>query len=140
MRRETNIIASIIILSLGIFLVFGSLKTSYAEDPPDTITIKKLENLYGEVEFPHSDHFEYTDSCSDCHHHSGEKTISCQRCHKPFKVYKYSGSKRKNGLGLKGAYHGRCLKCHEEESGPTGCTDCHERRKKPTPNFSSEKE
>ena len=111
-----------------------------AGEPPETIEIKELKNLYGPVEFPHSDHFDYADDCSVCHHHSEGKTISCKVCHKPFKVYKYEGSKRINGLGLKGAYHGRCLGCHKEEGGPVGCTECHERAKKPVPNYTSEKE
>ncbi len=133
----------LVCLAVGmVFLMGGFSITKGAEKkPPETIVIKRLENLYGEVEFPHSDHFDYVDDCSVCHHHSGKKTVSCVNCHKPFEVYKYEGSKRKTGLGLKGAYHGRCLRCHmEEESGPVGCTDCHEIRRKPVPNFEVKRE
>ena len=117
-------------LLLGVFVIAKGAD----QEPPETITINKLKNLYSEVEFPHSDHFDYADDCSTCHHHSDEP-VSCVKCHKPIKVYRYEGIKRKTGLGLKGAYHKRCIGCHKESSGPVGCTDCHDRVKKPVPNY-----
>jgi len=125
----------LLILLLLAFGCYGIVKAG-EKKPPEEITIKRLQNLYGPVDFPHADHFDYVDDCSTCHHHSGGKTIACINCHKPIKFYKYQGSKRKNGIGLKAAYHMRCLGCHkEEESGPTGCTECHERVRNPIPNF-----
>jgi len=132
-----------LLLYLTCLAVVGMFTLAVAQDsnPPETIVLnklgKKFENLYGPVEFPHSDHFDYADDCSVCHHHSEGKTVSCAKCHEPFKVYHYKGAKRINGLGLKGAYHARCIGCHKEEGGPVGCTECHKRKNEPTPNFTS---
>ena len=33
-------------------------------------------------------------------------------------------------VGLKGAYHLKCMGCHQEMGAPTGCQDCHPRNSK----------
>lgn len=59
-------------------------------------------------------------ACSTCHHH-GTGTQPCSSCHEaPF------SSQDMSKPGLKGAYHERCLGCHEETQGaPTQCNECH---------------
>ena len=102
---------------------------AYPTDTPETITLDILINRYGSVEFSHGYHAEITGDCISCHHHSEEgSTPACGECHEPITVYQYYGAQRETSIGLKGAYHRQCLGCHQEmESGPVGCTDCHEK-------------
>ena len=102
---------------------------AYPTDTPETITMDILINRYGSVEFSHGYHAEIADDCSSCHHHSEEgSTPACGECHEPITIYHYEGAQRGPSIGLKGAYHRQCLGCHQEmESGPVGCTDCHEK-------------
>ena len=102
---------------------------AYPTDTPETITLDMLINRYGSVEFSHGYHAEIAGHCSSCHHHSEEgSTPACGECHEPITVYQYQGAQRETSIGLKGAYHRQCLGCHQEmESGPVGCTDCHEK-------------
>jgi len=96
---------------------------------PETATLDSLKKLYGPVEFTHKAHTGYAGDCAVCHHHSqpGEY-FPCSQCHsgKPIKT-------AKDRLpGLKAAYHQQCMNCHKTSgSGPTGCTDCHEKLKQP---------
>ena len=92
--------------------------------------------------------------CAECHHHTTGTLVqdaNCVRCHKN------SGATASRGLqglplrpavlrrgpagketrhayhmdksGLKGAYHQNCMGCHSKMGGPTGCQDCHARKK-----------
>lgn len=117
-----------VILFVSIFFI----ALAYPEDIPETITLDSISNIYEPVEFSHAEHAEIADDCTTCHHHSEEGTTpSCRECHEPISVYHYKSAMRKTGLGLKGAYHAQCMGCHQEsESGPTGCTECHERKGK----------
>jgi hypothetical protein len=105
----------------------GEVSSRNMKDAPDTITLEKMGEFYGPVEFTHSDHADYAeDGCTQCHHHQSpaEKFKPCGTCHdrKPFQT----GDKL-NTPGLKGAFHRQCLGCHVEGgSGPTECADCHE--------------
>lgn len=70
-------------------------------------------------------------ACSTCHHH-GTGTQPCANCHQaPFDPQSLGKP------GLKGAYHERCIGCHQEtRSGPTDCSACHEKAVvSPTPAF-----
>lgn len=117
-------LVSILFMSIICFIA-----VAYPTDTPETITMDMLINRYGSVEFSHGYHAEIADDCSSCHHHSEEgSTPACGECHEPITVYQYHGSQRETSIGLKGAYHRQCLGCHQEmESGPVGCTDCHEK-------------
>ena len=137
------------------FLCLSSYGTiANAGDGPDEVIIDSLAQLYEPVYFDHSMHEEVTDSnCSVCHHHtlgteiddencmrchaesSGTDEISCQGCHsdKRFEaeyLHKLSADNtlhHRDRLGLKAAYHMRCMNCHEEMGAANGCQDCHAR-------------
>lgn len=82
------------------------------------------------VLFTHGEHMARTE-CTDCHHvfADGKNTweygmeTSCSACHK-------AGDR--GPLGLRRAWHGQCLGCHEEQKGVAGrapvmCGECHVR-------------
>jgi hypothetical protein len=98
---------------------------------PENLTIDSIKKLYGPVEFTHKAHLGYAGDCATCHHHSqpGEY-FPCEQCHPKNQI-----TTAKNRLiGLKGAYHRQCMNCHRTMgSGPSGCTDCHEKVKQPAP-------
>ncbi len=124
-----------------------------AQEPPATVEIKSLAQLYGAVSFDHAAHVSLADGCATCHHHTtGSAPLSpdCQRCHAGGEVSAQVGCgdchsrapfsaeylREKDAdvqryhtdqPGLKAAYHLSCMGCHEENDGPTGCTDCHAR-------------
>ena len=125
-----------------------------AGDGPDEVEIDALAQLYEPVYFDHLMHEEVAESnCSVCHHHtlgtqvenescmrchaeSGETDeVSCQGCHssKRFGAEYLNRIDADNTLyhrdkvGLKAAYHIRCMGCHEEMGAPNGCQDCHSR-------------
>ncbi len=140
-----------LITGLGVLLLFLVLSVScYAMDYPDEVEIDSLANLYEGVVFDHAMHVDATENCSECHHHTTGTgvvneycakchegnvemdTVSCQDCHsadpmsaenlhKTQKGYVYHDDKP----SLKAAYHLKCLGCHREVDGPTGCEDCH---------------
>jgi hypothetical protein len=132
--------------SYGIFAVAG--------DGPEEITIDSLAQLYEPVQFPHAMHEEVVDGqCGVCHHHTlgtgvvdencvqchaesgATDEISCQECHaaKRFdaeylsELGSHESAYHIDRLGLKAAYHTRCLNCHTEMDVATGCQDCHVR-------------
>ena len=118
------------VLSVLFVVILVCITLAYTTDIPETITLDILSKRYGPVEFSHSYHAEIAGDCASCHHHSPEGTTpACGECHEPIIVYHYDPTKKGGpDLGLKGAYHRQCLGCHKEmESGPIGCTDCHER-------------
>lgn len=117
------------VLSVLFVTILLCITLAYPTDIPETITLDILSKRYGPVEFSHRYHAEMAGDCVSCHHHSEKgSTPACGECHEPITVYHYKGSERETGIGLKGAYHRQCLGCHKEmESGPVGCTDCHEK-------------
>lgn len=120
------------VLSVLFVTILLGITLAYPTDIPETITLDILSKRYGPVAFSHSYHAEMAGDCVSCHHHSEKGvTPACGECHEPITVYHYKGSEREMGIGLKGAYHRQCLGCHKEmESGPVGCTDCHEKEAK----------
>jgi hypothetical protein len=112
--------------------IFLCITLTYPTDAPENITLDSLVNVFGPVEFSHGYHAEMAGDCASCHHHSPEGTTpSCGECHEHIIVYHYDPAQEGPRLGLKGAYHRQCLGCHQEiESGPVGCTDCHEKESK----------
>ncbi len=93
--------------------------------------VNTYEDKYEPVRFMHSKHAaSLEENCAACHHYrpadkSKSETVPCRSCHKESFDSEYP-----NRPGLKGAYHLRCMGCHEEmKKGPTDCRSCH--RKKP---------
>jgi hypothetical protein len=114
---------------------------------PETIVIDELADEYKPSQFPHrkvvqaiaqrvekSDmakafHTDQAGLCMGCHHNS-PKTLEppkCASCHSK------AGPTPDGRPGLKGAYHGQCITCHQKmgvESVPaTDCAKCHEEKK-----------
>jgi hypothetical protein len=137
-------------------LFFGQLQPSRAMDAmdaPDTVEIDSLSQLFEPVTFNHAMHLDVADSCATCHHHttgtpvkdpncvrchanSGPAdTVACRDCHaaKRFEADYLNKLDEDNKIyhvdkvGLKAAYHIRCLNCHKEMGAPEGCEDCHAR-------------
>jgi hypothetical protein len=126
-------------------------KTTFAMVPddqiPEKVAIKAMVNQYEAATFPHRKvvkaladrikdnrlagffHGQGTTLCLGCHHNS-PATIQppkCAACHgEPFKVG------QDGRPGLKGAYHGQCITCHQvmniEKPAATDCTECHKKR------------
>jgi hypothetical protein len=127
--------------------------SSHAQSIPDSIELGSLENLYQKVNFKHARHITLIKDCADCHHHTagtlnqnpdcvkchknsgGTASVACRSCHliQSFSAAALRQKDRKayhnDILGLKGAYHQACAGCHGKMGGPTGCQDCHKRKK-----------
>jgi len=128
---------------------------SRAQNMPDSVDLDSLVQLYEKVRFDHAKHIGLSKDCGVCHHHTtGMPTedANCIRCHKnsaatavvackachsaqPFSAETIKKNKsniknyHKDAPGLKGAYHQGCGGCHARDGGPTGCQDCHPRKK-----------
>ena len=91
--------------------------------------VNTYKDKYEPVRFMHAKHAASLDeNCAACHHYrpadeSKPETVPCRSCHK-----ESFESKSTDRPGLKGAYHLRCMGCHEKENkGPTDCQSCHQR-------------
>jgi hypothetical protein len=118
------------------------------EDIPETVTIGAIAKEYEPAKFPHRKvvlalvkktegsrmaavfHKEAVTLCAGCHHQSPAtaKPPRCASCHgAPF------AGPEKDRPGLKGAYHGQCIGCHESmgvlKPAATACAECHAKRK-----------
>lgn len=136
-----------------LFLLF-SVTCTAAGDGPDEVIIDSLALLYEPVIFDHAMHEEVSDgTCAVCHHHTLGTTIdneSCMKCHaestgtgeiscgachssQRFEAEYLSRINADNELyhrdrlGLKAAYHLRCMNCHADYGVANGCQDCHVR-------------
>ena len=150
MERTKKYVSRVMLITL---LCFSPLIATAGEGP-DEVEISSLAQLYEPVQFDHLMHEEVAEGvCSVCHHHtlgtqtedkncvqchaeSGETDeISCQGCHvtNRFEAEYLNRIDADNTLyhrdkvGLKAAYHIRCMECHEEMGAPNGCQDCHAR-------------
>jgi hypothetical protein len=121
---------TVLVLAIGIAIALYTSDVSSSEGMPETISLGSLAKVYGPVAFSHEMHSAMAEDCGDCHHYGGAgETPSCGKCHPATLASKESGPP-----GLKDAYHGQCIACHKEmEMGPTGCMDCHTKRKSETP-------
>lgn len=123
------------------------------EKAPDIVMLDSLRTKFGGVQFDHGLHDAYA-GCTECHHHLtgmvstspdcrschrtaiSKSSIACKGCHLSdrFSLESLSYLSKRAGyhidiVGLKGAYHLRCLGCHLSlTAGPTGCRDCHQRQ------------
>lgn len=76
--------------------------------------------------FVHELHWEVED-CTGCHHRPATTDLRCVSCHaiepRP---------ERLALIGLKGAYHGLCLRCHQVSGAGATCGPCHPSRTAPS--------
>lgn len=143
-----NVFLTITGCLLAGMLSAGPLRAADETDPPETIVLDTLSELYRPVFFDHSNHLDNYD-CNTCHHHtagtgaatdfcgkchdhpSRGKKVSCAGCHRPIPQVISPADDRKmqfyhiDTLSLKSALHLQCIGCHQDEDGPTGCLDCH---------------
>ncbi len=130
-------------------------KTVKEDKIPETVVIDGLAAEYKPSQFPHRKvvqaiakrveksgmakafHTDQAGLCMGCHHNS-PKTLEppkCASCHSKTGSGLNDGSD--NGLdgrpGLKGAYHGQCITCHQKMDvksvAATDCVKCHEEKK-----------
>lgn len=118
---------------------------------PETVKIDVLASEYKPSIFPHRKvvqaimkrveksqmantfHTDQAGLCMGCHHNS-PKTLEppkCASCHS--KNGPAPGSDSDDRPGLKGAYHGQCITCHQKMKvsavAATDCAKCHEEKK-----------
>lgn len=96
-----------------------------AEEGPDHVILKTLEDLWEPVNFSHKYHAKmstFTDGCTRCHHNSptDHSHPACRECH--ISTVTAEGGEKP---GLKGAYHRQCLGCHIKWTKDTDCQICH---------------
>jgi len=130
------------------------LQPGFAQEP-ETVILDNMTQYYEPVEFDHIMHVELLgeESCATCHHHTvGTQLVdeNCLRCHaessetdssacrdchsvKRFSA-DYLAEMEKNihlyhvdKPGLKGAFHQRCLGCHQKMEVAADCQVCHAR-------------
>ena len=73
--------------------------------------------------FIHEFHWQ-VEECTGCHHKKATGDLRCISCHGA-----EPDSERLEVIGLKGAYHGLCLRCHGESGSDASCGLCHPDRK-----------
>ncbi len=118
-------------LKLGAqFFVSSGEKLTPDKMPPDTVIIDVLEDEYGPTKFPHKKHLHMavnTLDCYECHHFTppSDKKTPCKDCHSPYEL-----RPDLELVGLKAAYHRRCLTCHAQWSQNTNCELCHKSKNK----------
>ena len=152
MEQIPKSLLSTVVALLLCFSTYGTI--AHAGEGPDEVIIDSLAQLFAPVTFDHAMHEEIADGkCSFCHHHTlgteiidenckrchegseGTEQIACQGCHsnKRFdadylnKLSENMSLYHRDPLGLKGAYHTRCMNCHAEMGVANGCQDCHAR-------------
>ncbi len=126
-----------------------------SQDIPDSINLDSLVQYYEMVNFDHAKHVGLSKDCAVCHHHTtgtavesaicirchknsgANAVVSCRGCHaaRPFSAETINANRQnpltyhKDKVGLRGAYHQSCRGCHVQYGAPTGCQDCHSRKK-----------
>lgn len=150
-----NTDSSLLIGGLLIIAVTFTPITGHSQGIPETIILDSLVQYYEMVNFDHAKHLGLSKDCTVCHHHTtgtAVESTNCIRCHKnsgatavvscrgchaaqPFSAETIKANRlnlltyHKDKVGLRGAYHQSCRGCHIEYGGPTGCQDCHPRKK-----------
>jgi hypothetical protein len=123
-------------------------KATYTKVPadkiPETVVIDDLANEYKASEFPHGKvvraimeradksplartfHRDQAGLCMGCHHNSPKslEPPKCASCHSK------NGPGPDGRPGLKGAFHGQCITCHQDMKvtsvQATDCVKCHQ--------------
>lgn len=117
------------------------------DDIPEEVTIEVLKDQYEGAKFPHRkivtallervqknklamySHNGMASLCNGCHHHGLEAASppKCASCHGVAVLSEPDGRP-----GLKGAYHGQCITCHQQmgiqKPVATDCTACHQKQ------------
>ena len=118
-----------------------------ADRIPETVAIGGLAREYEPSRFPHrkifqaiakrvgenqmgkSFHKDQSRLCMGCHHNT-PVTLTPPRC---ASCHSTNGPGPDGRPGLKGAYHGQCITCHQQmnvaQVAATDCIKCHERKK-----------
>jgi hypothetical protein len=112
--------------SLGIGI--KDIKNSYIY--LDSPYVNTYENKYQPVRFMHAKHAaSMNGDCTACHHYrpadkKAEEVVACRSCHQD-----QFTQKDKERVGVKAAYHIKCMTCHEKmKKGPVNCDGCHAKR------------
>ncbi len=136
------------ILLLSLICAASAIAGMDREEAPDEVFLNSFSNV--PVAFDHQLHVSYAacvechhqttgdtpsdPACNSCHRSGGEGTsIACRDCHARDRFNHEYLSELKTTtryhidiLGLKGAYHLKCIHCHEAiGTGPTACDECH---------------
>ena len=96
-RRNRALAGMIVALFFIIAPAFGAVG-----EPPSSLLLDSISNLFGGVDFDHEMHMDLADDCSVCHHHgfgTGVEAEECARCH--------SDSQGTSSVA--------CRDCHSEE-------------------------
>lgn len=119
MKRQTLFILLVAIILGGVAMF------AYSQGQSAPFTRVLLENKGGVVVFEHKEHAEaYGLDCETCHHMDADPQAGvepCGTCHNDTRA------EEEGGLNRKDAFHGLCITCHEEMSGPVldTCNACH---------------
>lgn len=116
-------------IALAAVVVVIALTAAPVSSNPESILLDELAGPYVPVQFAHQAHAHWLagdNACATCHHTTaaGEIPSGCSECH----VVPNPGALPVD-LGLKGAYHRSCLRCHLEWDRHTRCETCHARQK-----------
>jgi len=122
---------------MGLLMLFVVPLNAKTQDPaemaPRRIKISDIQKKYPAVPF---DHFKHASKkglnipCTTCHHKSKGTNIqtTCSDCHTSHRDGKF--------LDLKGAFHRRCIACHNKANKKAGktvaphtCAGCHVKKK-----------
>ena len=120
-----------------VIFFFGTSISAKTNDPaelaPKKIDINNIQKKFPAVPF---DHFKHASKkglnipCTTCHHKSKGTNVqtTCTDCHSAHRNGKF--------LDVKGAFHKRCIACHNKENkkakkviAPNTCDGCHIRKK-----------
>ena len=105
------------ILVVIFFLVGVICYAAFPEDVPDEPVRIMFQSTAGSVLFDHQGHLSdsgYGLECESCHHEDYDDPQSCGECHN-----------EDEDVSRVDAFHGQCKGCHEEDSGPVECSECH---------------
>ncbi len=123
--REDPTLRELRLRSLGIGLKDITHSYMVLESP----YVNTYEDKYGPVRFMHGAHAKFLDGrCAVCHHYKPEgaskEIFPCRACHQDA-----FNPDHPDRLGLKAAYHQRCIGCHKSmKKGPVDCNSCHRKK------------
>jgi hypothetical protein len=140
---------------IAVILLLAGIPLQPVHAQPDSVELDSLAQYYDPVQFDHEMHVDMLgdNSCAYCHHHTvGTQLVdeTCIRCHENggetdsancrdchaaerFSAEYLAGIEadihlfHRDRPGLKGAFHQKCMGCHDEMGAANGCEDCHTR-------------